>query len=357
MLAYIGTGNDEKGKGIHLCEFDPETGGLTNTGHVVEDRRPAFIALHPYKQFLYSTSQVQGAEGKPTGGVSAYAINPADGHLTFLNRQASRGEGPCHLTVDASGRYVLVANYSSGSVALLPLAAEGSLEEATDFDQHEGASVDEKRQQGPYAHSIFPDPTNRFALSCDLGIDKVLVYKLDLENGKLISGEQPWASMKPGAGPRHLDFHPNGKIIYVINELNNTVTGFRWDAREGTLEEFQHASTLPKGYTETTYCADIHVHPNGKFLFGTNRGHNSIAVFRMNDASGELDLTGLEPCGGDFPWNFTLDPGGRWMIVANQRSNNLVVFAVDPETGSLAHTAELTGISSPRCVKLVALPC
>jgi 6-phosphogluconolactonase len=285
--------------------------------------------------------------------VSAYAVDQTNGHLTFINRQASHGEGPCHVTVESSGRFVLVANYNSGSVAMLPINADGRLGEATDFDQHEGSSVHPTRQQGPFAHSIFPDPSNRFALSCDLGVDKVFVYQLDFENGKLRPAPQPWMSVKPGAGPRHLDFHPNREWVYVINELDNTISCCHWDEESGKLEQFQHISTLPSGYTETSYCADIHVHPSGRFLFGTNRGHNSIAVFAIAPTSGRLSLIELVACGGDFPWNFALDSRGEWLVVANQRSNNLCVFAVDVESGKLSRAGELTGITAPMCVKLV----
>jgi len=313
------------------------------------------LAWHPSRSVLYAVNEVGEFEGQRTGAVAAFAIERESGLLTLLNRQSSRGSGPCHITVDASSRYVFVANYGSGSVAMLPIRDDGSLEAASDFHQHEGSSVDQGRQEGPHAHSVTVDPGNRYVLAADLGLDQILIYEIDHERGRLIPNPaQPFAAIRPGAGPRHFAFHPNGSFGYVINELDNTVTAFVYDQRQGTLREIQHISTLPEGYSGTSYCADIHVHPNGRFLYGSNRGHDSIVVFAVGE-DGRLALVQHEPTQGSFPRNFALDPSGNFLYVANQNTNSIVPFRIASETGRLSPTGRVYEAPKPVCIQFVSV--
>jgi 6-phosphogluconolactonase len=356
LLVYVGTYTRGENEGIYVYRLDPSSGALTLASTVRGINNPSFLALHPQHRYLYSVSEVGGEAGRPTGGVSAFAIDPPTGALTGLNQQSSQGTGPCHLSVDQTGQYVLVANYGSGSVALLPIREDGQLGEATDFIQHEGSSVDPGRQERPHAHSITLDPTNRFAFAADLGLDKILIYQLDLSRGKLIPHEEPWVAVTAGAGPRHLAFHPDGRYAYVINELDNTLIAFAYDEARGTLRTLQTLSTLPEDFQGPSYCADVHVAPSGRFIYGSNRGHDSIAIFAVDEAAGRLSLVDLEPTQGKFPRNFALDPTGTFLLAANQDSDNIVTFRIDPETGQLTPTGHVTNVPKPVCVKMIPLP-
>jgi 6-phosphogluconolactonase len=248
----------------------------------------------------------------------------------------------------------MVANYSSGIVALLPIKPDGSLGEATSFDQHKGSSADPVRQEGPHAHSIGPSPDNRFALSADLGLDHLFVYKLDPNAGTLTANTPPWGGLKPGSGPRHFDFSRDGKFVYVITELASTITAFSWNAVQGSMQEIQTISTLPTDFKGENFCADIHVHRSGKFLYGSNRGHDSISVFAI-DTKGKLELRANVSTQGKMPRNFGIDPTGEFVVVANQSTDNLVVFRIDPRTGVLTPTGQNLEVGAPVCVRFVAL--
>ena len=261
---------------------------------------------------------------------------PKTGQLTFLNRQSSEGAGPCHLSVDRTGRVVLVANYASGSAAVLPVGGDGRLGEASEKVQHQGSSVNPQRQEGPHAHSITPSADNRFALVADLGLDRIMVYRLDSSAGRLTPNDPPWAAVNPGAGPRHLAFHPTLPLVYVVNELGNTVTAFAWEARRGALQEAQTISTLPPDFRDTSYGADVHVAPSGRFLYASNRGHDSIAIFSIDRATGLLSAVAHQPTLGKWPRNFVIDPTGNWLLAANQESDSVVVFRIEAETGRLS---------------------
>jgi 6-phosphogluconolactonase len=353
IRAYVGTYTD--GQSILCYRFDPQTGELSSLGAYAGGPSPSFLALHRNGRVLYAVNEVGEFEGKRTGAVAAFAVESGTGALTLLNRQSSKGSGPCHLTVDASSRYAIVANYGSGSVAMLPIRNDGSLDPASDFHQHEGSSVDKGRQEGPHTHSVTVDPNNAYVVAADLGLDRVLIYRIDDENGKLVPNpNQPFAAIRPGAGPRHFAFHPNGKLGYVINELDNTVTAFAYDGRHGTLREIQHIATLPDGYADTSYCADIHIHPNGRFLYGSNRGHDSIVVFTVAD-DGTLAPVQHEPTQGNFPRNFALDPSGNFLLSANQNGNNIVVFRVAPDTGRLAPTGRVYEAPKPVCIRFTTV--
>ena len=313
---------------------------------------PSFLALHPNGRFLYAVNEGLETGDQPGGAVSAFARDPESGNLTYLNRELSHGTDPCHLTVDLGGRCVLAANYSSGSVAVLPIGADGRVGPATYVDQHSGSSV-HQRQQGPHAHAIPLDPTGRFALCPDLGMDQLFVYRLDAAAGTLSPNDPPGARLAPGSGPRHLDFHPSKPWVYVINELGSTVTTFAWDGERGTLGEIQTVSTLPETYMGRSTCADIHVAPSGRFVNGSNRGHDSIAAFAIDEATGALTPLGHTPTGGRTPRNFAIDPTGTYLFAANQDTDTIVTFRLDAATGQLTPTGQVTNVPSPVCLKLV----
>lgn len=355
FLAYIGTYTRGKSEGIYVYRLDPSTGALTLSSKTADVKDPSFLAIHPQKRYLYSVNELGVVDGKPAGGVSAFAIDPKTGALTLLNQQPSHGAAPCHLSVDATGKWVIVANYTSGSASIFPIQADGRLGEASDVVQHQGSSVNPRRQTGPHAHSVTIDPANRYAFVADLGLDKVMIYRLNLSQGKLIPGEQPWVRTHPGAGPRHFAFHPNARCAYVINELDSTMTAFIYDASQGRLTEIQHLSTLPEGFSGTTHCADVHVHPSGKFVYGSNRGHDSIAIFAIDQATGKLTPIGHELTQGKIPRNFGLDPTGTFLLAANQDSDTVVTFRIDQGTGKLTATGHVAEAPTPVCVKFLQM--
>lgn len=336
--------------GIHAFGFDLEKGVLKPLHRTTEIQNPFFLALSPDKRFLYAidTEKFGGDENE---NVAAFAIEGREGKLQRLNQQTTRGTASCYLDVDATGKTVLVANYSSGSVASLPVQADGSLGAAASFFQHSGSSVDPQRQKGPNAHSIVVSPDNRFALAADLGIDKIMIYKLDAAKAVLTPNDaQPFAQMQPGSGPRHLTFHPNGKLVYVINELANTITVFDWNAAGGMLKEKQSIATLPKEFTGKSYTADLKITPDGKHLYGTNRGHDSLASYRIAD-DGTLTLLSIQPSGGKGPQNLLITPDGRWLLCANMPGNNVVVFKIDATSGGITAHGEPVEVPMASCIR------
>ena len=353
LRVYIGTYTGEKSKGIYFSQLEPATGTLTAAALAAEVKNPSFLAIHPNGRFVYSVNEIADLDGKPTGAVSAFAVEP-DGRLKLLNQQSSQGTGPCHLVVDSAGKNVLVANYGGGSCAALPVRDDGRLGEATSAIQHQGKSVNPARQEGPHAHSINLDAANRFAFVADLGLDKILIYRFDGASGKLTSNDPPSVSVAPGAGPRHFAFHPSGKFAWVINEIANTVTGFDYDASRGSLKELQTIGTLPADYAGTSHTAEVVVHPSGKFLYGSNRGHDSLAIFTIDAATGRLTAAGNQPTEGKTPRNFAIDPSGRWLLAENQGSGTIAVFAVDSATGKLRPTGQKLEVPAPVCVRFIA---
>ena len=355
MLVIIGAYAPARSEGIHVYRMDPASGALTRLSAVSGLENPSFLAVHPNRRFLYAVSEVGQFAGRPGGAVAAFSLNPRTGALAPLNQQSSRGAGPCYVSVsaDRAGDVVLVANYGGGSVALLPIQNDGRLGEATDFVQHQGSSVNPGRQEGPHAHSILPDPANRFAFAADLGLDKVLIYRLDPGRGTLVPNDQAWASVKAGAGTRYSAFHPGGRYAYVINELDSTVTAFAYDAARGALREVQTLPTLPAGFSGSNSCADIHVAPSGRFLYGSNRGHDSIALFGIDGRSGKLRAVGHEPTQGKTPRNFALDPTGTFLLAANQDTDNVVIFRINKRTGGLTPTGQTLRVSKPVCVQVL----
>ncbi|MFL5640233.1 MAG: lactonase family protein [Gemmatimonadaceae bacterium] len=350
-LLYVGT-YTEGGRrdGIHLLRMDPESGKLWSVGSVDGGANPSFLATHPKGRVLYAVNEIEKYNGKPSGGVSAFAIARDTGLLTRINEQPSEGAAPCFVSLDRTGRAVLVANYNGGSVALLPVHANGSLASATEVVRHTGSGPNADRQTAPHAHCILADRSNRFALAADLGADRVFVYRLDIDGKSMRHVERGDAVMRPGAGPRHLAFHPTLPIVFVANELDSTVATLRFDAERGALSPLDIRSTVPAGWSGANYPADIHVASSGRTLYVSNRGHNSLAVFSVAKSTGALALEQVISTGGDWPRNFTLDPTERWLLVANQRSDSIIVFARDQQSGRLTPTPQQIAVPSPVCL-------
>lgn len=349
---YVGTYTEGDDQGINLLEMDPESGRITLNGVVAITENPSFLAIHPSKPLLYAVNEVGQYEGESSGAVSAFRIDPESGALTLINQQASKGGAPCHISVDSSGKNILIANYSGGNVAVLPINDDGSLGEANAV-QHEGSGPNPRRQEGPHAHSINLDATGQFAVAADLGIDKYLVYRFDPESHTLTPHDPPAASVQPGAGPRHFDFHPSNRLAFGINEIDSTVTAFLFDPDAGTLTETQTVSTLPPDTDVSNSTADIHVHPSGRFVYGSNRGHNSIAIFLIDEEAGTIAPIGHQSTGGSTPRNFVIDPTGRFLLAANQATGSIVVFRIDQESGTLTQTEFQVEVPSPVCLKFV----
>ncbi len=344
-FVYVGAYTQKEGsRGIYVYHFASSSGHLTLASVAEGVENPSFLAVAPNRRFLYAVNELG-----PDGFVSAFALDPASGALTFLNRQSSRGAAPCHLSVDSAGRYVYAANYNSGTVAVYPIQNDGSLGPASDVVRHTGSGLDPRRQEGPHAHSVTLSPNDRFAFVADLGLDKVLIYDVAAAPGKFT----PYgaAGVAGGSGPRHFTFHPNGRFAYLINEMGNTITAFAYD--NGALTEIQTAPTLPESFDGQSTAADIHIAPSGKFLYGSNRGHDSLVVYAIDPETGLLSYVEHTPTQGKTPRNFALDPTGAFLVAANQDSNNLMVFSVDAATGSLDWTGKTAAVFMPTCVKFV----
>lgn len=353
LLVYFGTYTQgSKSKGIYRYWFDPASGKLTPAGAPAETENPSFLAIHPNGKLLFAVNELATYEGKKSGAVSSFSIDGKSGALTPINQQPSLGAAPCHLVIDRAGTHVLLANYTGGSVAVLPFDERGRLGKASSFIQHEGMSV-LPRQKEPHAHSINLDAGGRFAVVADLGLDKLLVYRYDAERGKLMPNDPPGTAVAPGSGPRHFAFHPAGRFAYVINEIANTVTAFRYGADRGVLETLQTISTLPEGYEGKSYTAEVQVHPSGRFVYGSNRGHNSIAMFRVDEKTGRLTSLGQQSTGGKSPRNFGIDPSGRYLLAANQDSGNVVVFRIGGDSGKLEPAGIEIEVPKPVCVKFL----
>ena len=353
-LVAVGTYTRTTSDGIYICEFDGETGDLDPVSSSSGAESPSFLAQHPNGKTLYAASEAEEFEGKRQGALYAYAIDADTGRLSPINTVGSGGPGPCHVSVDATGRYLLAANYHGGSVCVAPINDDGSLETLSCFIQHEGSSVNPDRQEQAHAHSINLDAQNRFAYVPDLGQDKVVIYRLDLERGELVTNEPASVGAEPGAGPRHFDFNPGNSRAYVINELGCTITGYDYDSDTGALTPFQTVGTLPSaGFGRRNTTADIHVHPSGRFVYGSNRGHDSIVIFSVDEDTGRLTAVGHESTQGWTPRNFAIDPSGEFLLAANQDSDTIVSFRIDGESGLLEPTGSITEIPMPVCLRFL----
>src|SRR5215831_15644883 len=357
-LFYIGTytENGSKSKGIYAYRYDAATQEITPMGLAAETVNPSWVALHPNGRFLYAVNEVQNYNGPNSGGVSAFAIDRATGKLTFLNEVSSRGADPCYVTVDKAGKFVLVANYGGGSVAAFPISDDGKLGESSAFVQHVGHGPNAKRQEAAHAHSFDLSPDNRFAFVDDLGLDELLVYKFDAQKGTLTPNDPPFAKLDGGAGPRHFAMHPSGRFAYVVSEMHSTVTAFTADQKTGTFHPLQTVSALPKDFKGQNDDAEIQIHPNGKFLYASNRGHDSIAVFSIDPARGVLTKVADVLTQGKIPRSFEIDPTGTYLLAENERSDNIVVFRIDESTGGLTPTGQKLDVPSPVCVKFLKVP-
>ena len=348
---YVGTyTNNNRSEGIYLYRMNLASGKLERLSSTPGISNPAFLAIDPSKRFLYAANESGEFLGKKGGGFTSFSIDQNTGALTKLNEVTTPGV-PCHLSAHPSGKAILGANYGGGNVVIYPVKKDGSLGEMSDVAQHTGKGVDPRRQEGPHAHCVMLDATGQFAFAPDLGIDKVMIYKVDAAKAKL--KPNGFAALKPGAGPRHFAFHPTYDFAYVISELNSTMTAFRYDKSKGALTELQTLSTLPEGYKQTSYCADVHVHPSGKFLYGSNRGHNSIVIFSIDERTGKLTLIGHESTRGNWPRNFGIDPTGQFLLVGNQNSNSIATFKIDGQTGKLSPYGNLLEIPAPVCLKFI----
>src|SRR5688572_30820114 len=346
-LVYVGTYTGQKSKGIYAFRMSKD-GKLAPLGLVAETPSPSFLAIHPNEKYLYAANE------KNDGTVSAFAIDGASGKLNLLNDQPSHGGGPCHVIVDETGKTLMVANYGAGSIAAYPISKDGRLGEATAKIQHQGSSVDTRRQKGPHAHHITTDTSNRYTLVCDLGLDKVLIYRLDPAKSSLTANDPAFGSVKPGAGPRHLAFHPKGEFAYVNNEMNSTLTVFKFDKKRGALEELQTVPTLPGDFKGNNSTAEIEVHPSGKFVYVSNRGHDSVAAYSIDQKTGKVTFIEHQSTQGKTPRNFAIDPKGEFLLAENQGSDSIVVFRIDGKTGKLQATGEKAEVGSPVCIKFVA---
>jgi 6-phosphogluconolactonase len=360
-IFFVGTYTEggSKSKGIYAYSYDAETVQIAPLGLAAETTNPSWVTVHPNGRFLYAVNEVGNYRGPNSGGLSAFAIDRtkdgrATGKLTFLNEVSTRGAGPCYVTVDHTGKYVLVANYDGGSVAVFPIREDGSLGDTSAFVQHTGHGTDPERQKAPHAHSIDLSPDNRFAMVDDLGLDELLVYKFDSAKGLLTPNEPSYAKLDAGSGPRHFALHPSGKFAYVVSEMNGTVTVFSNDAGAGALHSSQTISTLPKGFKGNIEDAEIKVHPSGKFLYASNRGDsNSIAIFTIDAEKGTLTLVKITSTQGKTPRSFEIDPTGALLFVANQQSNNIVMFRINQNGGFLTKARSVLDVPSPVCVKFL----
>ncbi len=345
---YIGAYTNEKNRGITVARLDLATGAISDMRLAAETPNPTFLEVHPGGRWLYAVNEVANYEGRREGSITAYEIDRDTGMLKELNRASTKGGGPCHVGLDRTGRMAMIANYGGGSVASYRILADGRVSEAVSFFQHEGKSVNEKRQERPHAHSINAAPDNRFAVACDLGTDEIVIYAIDPASG--VMRKHGAAKLAPGSGPRHFAFHPNGRHGYSVNELLSTVTVFAYN--NGSLRELQTVSTLPDGFAGENTTAEIRVHPSGQWLYASNRGEDSVAAFRIDAGTGKLTRMNNTPTQGRTPRNFFVEPSGRWLLAANQRSDTVAVFEIDAKTGALLPAKQGITVGQPVCLRV-----
>jgi 6-phosphogluconolactonase len=350
---YVGNYGTGQDGGIYLCRIKLITGEMILRGSILGIDNPSFLSIDASNNYLIAVNEVTEISGNPGGSVSSFKIDPENGKLTFINMQSTLGASPCYVSIDRSGKFILIANYSGGSIMVFPILEGCMIGKNVEFIQHTGKSIVPDRQESPHPHSIITSPDNRYVFVPDLGLDKILIYRFNQKTGKLRPNEIPYISLKPGAGPRHFTFRKDGKFAYVINELDSTITAYRYYPDEGKLKEIQTITTLPGEFTGTSYCADIHIHPNNQFLYGSNRGHNSITLFSIDPLKGKLKLKGFTETLGDFPRNFAIDPSGQYLLAANERSDSIYSFRINTVTGELIPTGYMIEIPKPVCIKFL----
>ena len=346
-LVYVGTYTGPKSKGIYAYHFDPDAGKLEPAGLAGEVPRPSFLAIHPNRKYLYAVSETG------TSTVSAFAINRETGSLTLLNTVPAKGSSACHLVVDQSGKSLVVANYGNGSVSVFRVGGDGRLSESTAQIQHSGSGPDSTRQRGPHAHAVVLSPDNRFVFVPDLGLDRILTYRLDAGQASLTAHDPPFATTPPGSGPRHFTFHPNGKFAYSVNEMKSSVTAFAYDGAKGALTGLQTISNLPPEFTGIDNSAEIEVDATGRFLYASNRGHDSITIYGIDSRKGTLTVVDRVLTQGKTPRNFKIDPTGRYLLAANQDSDSIVVFQRNGKSGRLTPTGQTVAVGSPVCIEFL----
>ncbi len=351
-MLYVGTYTDDhRNKGIYLLRLSLATGALTLAGVAAETANPSFVALSPSGDAAFAVNEIGDVDGKPGGMVTAFRRDPGSGTLGPADTESTRGTAPCYVSTDRSGRLLFVANYSSGSVAMFPIVAGGGISAMSGFIQHHGHGPNAERQEGPHAHCVIPDPGNNFILVADLGLDRIMVYRLDANAGTVSTSTSAQGILPPGSGPRHLAFHPGGRVVYVTNELNSTVSAFRYDPETGSLTVLQTVPAVGEQPSVPNAPADIHLHPSGRFLYMSNRGHNSISVFAIDATSALLAPVQVVSTDGDWPRNFAVDPSGDFLIVANQRSDSVHSFRIDAATGRLTPTGQRVTVPVPVCIR------
>ncbi|NLP09140.1 lactonase family protein [bacterium] len=354
-VVYVGTYTKTDSKGIYAFSFDSATGRLQPLGLAGEAVHPSFLAIHPNGRYLYAVQEAPSQQDPRVGLISAFSIDPESHQLMRLGNVSSTGDSPCYLHLDHNGRFLLTANYGSGSIVVFPILDGGRLGEPCSQIQHQGSGPDPVRQKGPHAHSIRFSPDERFVLSADLGLDRLMIYRFNRRTGALTVNDPPYFQTAAGAGPRHFAFSPDSRFIYLINELNSTLTAVKWDRKNGMPTVVQTVSTIPDTFTETNSTAEILVHPTGRFVYGSNRGHNSIVVFHRDRRSGTLTLIEHVSTRGKTPRHFAIDPDGKWLIAANQNSDSIVVFRIDAKTGRLTEASQPVSLSMPVCILFVEI--
>ncbi len=352
MLVYVGTYTEADSQGIELYRLDQKFGTLRYLRTIPKVKNPSYLCLSPDQRYLYAANELLESDGRPTGRISAFALESNGGTPVLINRVGSHGRAPCYMTVSANGKYVLANNYLDGTAVSLPVLENGGLGQPVSIIKQKGSGPVKGRQDASHVHSINLDPQNNFAVIADLGSDQLSVFAFNSRTGQLTPQEDKTVQTAPGAGPRHLTFSPDGKRLYVANELNSTVEAYSFNTATGELKRLQTVSTLPGEFKGTNYPADIHISPDGKFLYISNRGHESIAIFSVNSQNGELSLLTTEPVNGSWPRNFVITPEGKYLLVANQKSRNLVLFRRDASTGRLKRLSSVPTVAAPACVKI-----
>lgn len=352
---YAGTFAGEGGDGVFVFEFDRENLTMEHVQTLSDRESPTFQAVHPEKHTLYSASRSSFDGDGDQHTIGAYRIDENTGKLTLINEQSVLGRGPAHVSVDPMGKLVYVSNYSTGNFSVFPVREDGGLEEASDFIQHEGSSIDTSRQQGPHAHAADPSPDGKFLYVSDLGLDQIKIYKVDHLSGKVTPAATPWFESTPGSGPRHFTFHPDGEFAYSAEELSSTIAALRVDKKSGALEQIQHVSMLPEGFEGTSSAADIHISPDGKFLYASNRGHDSLVIYAIDERTGELELVGHQSTMGAHPRNFMIDHTGNYIFVANRDNDHIVLFERNKTTGELTFTGLNVAVPKAVCITQLVL--
>lgn len=368
-IAYVGTYTYGESEGIYIFSLDTSTGRFEPIGVSKKLENPSYLAISKDSKYLYTVMETDEFNGEKGGAVGSFLINRETGKLEFLNCQPTRGRAPCHISNDRENKYLFAANYREGTVSVFPINPDGSISPASDIIYHEGCGPNKERQEKPHVHYVTLTPEEKYLCAVDLGIDKVIIYELDKEKVRLIPVKELSPKIKPGSGPRHMTFHPDGRFAYVINELSSDIAVFKYhspcssskydfshnSSRNYIFEEIQYISTLPEEYKDINYCAAIHVSSDGKYLYASNRGHDSIAIFKIDNCSGKLELISHTPTGGKFPRDFAIDPTGNFLFAANQNSDSIVSFKILPESGKLEQLDYITNVPAPVCIKFAKI--